>query len=212
MTGRGLDHYADPDVVRRYEVERFSGVLGRNRRRAEQRALFRLFDLLPAACSILDCPVGNGRWADELVRRGHRLVGADLSAAMLTAAGKRLGNRPERAFGPALLRGDARHLPLADRSVDVVFSHALTKHLPLVEQEEVFSELVRVSRDVVLCSFSVLDGLRGMGWRLRRQPDAHGGSTRWIEGIASRNGMRLVASAPCSTTVGVERAMLFRRG
>src|SRR2546429_4273429 len=61
--------------------------------------------------AVLDLACGPGRHAAELERLGARVVGFDLSRAMLRRA-------PERAqAGGVLVRGDMRALPLCDRSV-----------------------------------------------------------------------------------------------
>jgi SAM-dependent methyltransferase len=62
----------------------------------------------------LDVGVGTGILTAALARRGLRFVGVDLSAAMLTRARARLGDR--------VMRGDARRLPVREASVDQAMS------------------------------------------------------------------------------------------
>jgi SAM-dependent methyltransferase len=207
MTSTSGGHYADPEVVRCYESDRFSGWLGRRRWAAEQSALRSVFDLLPPGSLVLDCPVGNGRWTEQLLGRGHHVVGADLSPAMLDAARARLAGRPVRG----LVRADATGLPFADGSAEVVFSHALTKHLPPRLQDEVFAEFARVARTAVLCSFSVVTGLSGVGWRLRRLPESYGRSWLQLRELGERHGLTACVSKRCTTALGVERTVLFTR-
>lgn len=212
MTYSARDFYKQPAVVEDYERHRFSGALGRRRWAAEQEAVHQVFDRLPAAATVLDCPVGNGRWAEQLLRRGHRVTGVDMSEAMLKAASARL-ERVEGAPGElvSLQQGDAECLQFPSGSFDVVFSHALTKHLPAGVQDRVFAEFARVSRQAVVCSFSVLSGLNGMVWRLRRLPEAYGRQPAEIAGLAAAHGLRIELAVPCTTSLGVEQTILFVR-
>jgi malonyl-CoA O-methyltransferase len=76
------------------------------------------FDFTPAV--VLDLGAGTGRVTRELKRRYRRslVIALDLSAGMLREA--RRHQRPWRRFERVC--GDALRLPLADASVDVVFS------------------------------------------------------------------------------------------
>ena len=76
------------------------------------------FDFLPAV--VLDLGAGTGRLTRELKRRYRRalVIALDLSPGMLREA--RRHQRPWRRFERVC--GDALRLPLADASVDVVFS------------------------------------------------------------------------------------------
>ncbi|OSZ58915.1 SAM-dependent methyltransferase [Streptomyces pharetrae CZA14] len=69
------------------------------------------YDLLGAARSVVDVGCGGGRAVAELAGRGMTAVGVDVDERMLAAARARWPYADLRA-------GDARALPLADRSVD----------------------------------------------------------------------------------------------
>jgi ubiquinone/menaquinone biosynthesis C-methylase UbiE len=212
VTYSARDFYKQSDVVAEYETRRFTGALGRRRWAAEQQALGRVFDRLPASSTVLDCPVGNGRWAEQLLRRGHRVTGVDVSEAMLGAAEERMRRIAAEGGEPArLLLGDAEHLDFPTGSFDVVFSHALTKHLPADVQDRVFAEFARVSSRAVVCSFSVLSGLSGALWRARRLPEAYGRRPQEIVDLAAAHGLRTDLAVPCTTRLGVEQTMLFVR-
>ena len=80
----------------------------------------RCLDLLPrlaplGAGPLLDLGCGQGRHAAELARRGHAVVGLDLSEALLRRA---------RAAAPAvpLVRADMRRVPLGPASCSAVLS------------------------------------------------------------------------------------------
>jgi len=82
--------------------------------------LGRLAEFRFAPGAVLDLGAGTGRVTRELKRRYRRalVVALDLAPGMLREARRHL--RPWRRF--ARLCGDAQRLPLADASVDLVFS------------------------------------------------------------------------------------------
>lgn len=82
---------------------------------------------------ILDLGCGQGRFASRLESLGARVVGLDLSAAMLSHA-------------PALnrVRASARRLPFPSRSFDAVVAVEVFEHLAAID--EVLGEIARVLR------------------------------------------------------------------
>lgn len=79
---------------------------------------------------IADLGCGTGRIMAGLLRDGHRVVGVDLSAAMLARAAERvraLGAR--RAARGILLRGDLRALPLRGRFPFIMAAFHTVQHL-----------------------------------------------------------------------------------
>jgi ubiquinone/menaquinone biosynthesis C-methylase UbiE len=85
----------------------------------------------------LDAACGTGAVAQQLVARGHDVVGIDISEAMLSRAEKAV---PDACFMP----GDLTDLPLPDGDVDhVVCSLALTH---LSDLRPFFAEAARVMR------------------------------------------------------------------
>lgn len=91
----------------------------------------------PCGTRLLDVGCGTGR---RVVGTGAlRAVGVEPCAEML-ASGRRA-----HAFGPEvrLVRGDARDLPLPDKSFDLVWCRLMIGHLP--DCRAVYSELGRVT-------------------------------------------------------------------
>jgi ubiquinone/menaquinone biosynthesis C-methylase UbiE len=104
-------------------------------------------DVLEVGCGAAQC----SRW---LARRGARVVGVDLSAAMLAAAAVRTG-----PGGPALVQADARALPFADASFDVACS--AYGAVPFVaDPPRIMNEVSRVLRAGGLWAFSVTHPIR----------------------------------------------------
>lgn len=97
---------------------------------------------LPRGGTVIDVGCGTGRAVPalrEAVGPSGRVVAVDLTPEMLEQA------RPKCADArAALVRGDARRLPLADSAADAVFAAGLVTHLP--DPAAGFAELARVTR------------------------------------------------------------------
>jgi SAM-dependent methyltransferase len=84
-----------------------------------------------------------GRWCVSAARRGYRVVGVDPSLPAVRAAravAERLGARAEYVVA------DARRLPFADASFDVVFSYSVFQHFARPDAVASFDEIGRVLR------------------------------------------------------------------
>lgn len=194
-------------VPERYESERFSGRLGRYRRMRERRAVEAMLGQLPRDMRILDCPCGNGRWWPVLAQSASSLVALDVSQAMLEYA----SNRSHEVGVPVEVAvGQAESLPLADESVDCVFSFALTKHLPVPLQYEVLREFARVARVGVICTFGVMSHATYEIWRRRRLPESYPILPEELSWMADAAGLDIIDRRKCTTPIGVEHVVLFR--
>lgn len=113
-----------------------------------QRLLDRLDLMRIAPRTLLDLGCGTGRISARLHTRYPQatLVTADLAHAMLQAA------RDHGAPAGTLLGADAHRLPLADRSVDLLFSNLMLQWC--LDLDTVFAELRRVLRPGGLLLFT----------------------------------------------------------
>jgi SAM-dependent methyltransferase/uncharacterized membrane protein YbhN (UPF0104 family) len=85
---------------------------------------------------ILDLGCGLGRQSQEMIRRGYRVAGVDISPGLLQHARER---------GVQVACGDARLLPFASATFDVVYTIGVLHHLPGIEAQLVASaEVERV--------------------------------------------------------------------
>jgi ubiquinone/menaquinone biosynthesis C-methylase UbiE len=86
---------------------------------------------------VLEIGLGQGAESEQLSRRGARWTGLDLTSESVRRVQVRLALRDLPYEG--LLRGSATHIPAADSSFDVVFSHGVLHHVPdiLAAQKEV---------------------------------------------------------------------------
>ena len=185
-----------------YEKTRFSGVLGRYRWEREQKAVRELLKEIEPQSIIADIPCGIGRWWPLLSTRASRIVGVDVSPAMLEKA----ECRAQSAAVPTELHlGDAEAIPLEDLSVDYVFSFALTKHLPLAIQMRVLSEFAIVSRIGVITTCSIVTSGNYEFWRRRHLVESFPLIREQVADICADYDLRVEKCLKCTSPLGVER-------
>jgi SAM-dependent methyltransferase len=123
------------------------------RRRTHQResdALNRLLDQCGGISSVLDVGSGTGRFAGLFAKRACRVVQLDLAAHMLDVSRSSETPSDDRRL---FVQGDIRRLPIADRSVDLVFCHRLLNHLTLShDRRQALKELARACGRLLVVS------------------------------------------------------------
>lgn len=120
-------------------ASRFNALHSRFKREVKSED-FRLRALLAslgpcAGRRVLDLGCGKGRFAERLGARGAKVVGLDVSAAMLASA---------RGFQRVL--GSARRLPFAGGAFDAVVAVEIFEHLSATSLGAVLNEVRRVLR------------------------------------------------------------------
>lgn len=162
---------------------------------------------------VVDLGCGTGRAIRPLAKqfRGARVIGVDRSRGMLDRCRRQRLWLTKASF----IRADARHLPLADNSIDVVFSNLL---LPWIDDlAPLAREVSRVLRKDGLFAFSTLGpdtlgALRDAWAAIDDQPHVN----RFIDmhdvgDSLARNGLRDPVLDVDRTTVTYENANgLFR--
>lgn len=111
--------------------------------------------LIPA--SILDVGAGTGVFSGALAKRYKqaRVIALDLSPRMLGAARNRRGIFQRGWFNRhGFVCGDAEHLPIADQSIDLLFSNLTIQWC--ADLDKTFSEFKRVLKPGGLLMFSTL--------------------------------------------------------
>ncbi len=89
-------HYKDEDVAQAYDNTRFTSLSGRVFSRLENRCLGVAFASLRPNSLIPDVPCGTGRLAEVLLGLGHRVVGMNISDAILAVARRKLKRFEDR--------------------------------------------------------------------------------------------------------------------
>ncbi len=130
-------HYSGR-VAREYEAQRS----GQWEWTAEHDAVARWLDGAPRGSTVLDAPVGTGRFLELYAERGLRCLGVDCSADMLAIAAA-------KNTGAAFLRADLRDspfIPFSARAVCVRLANWLTPP----ELSSVLRLLSSRTREIVL--------------------------------------------------------------
>jgi len=145
------EHYKDVRVAEAYDRTRFTSLPGRVFDGLEKACLRRALRELPPGSRLVDAPCGTGRLAETLLAAGHRVVGIDISPAMLRVAGDKLarfGDRFEGREGDVLALGD-------DRSFDAALCARVLMHFPLEEQIAFLRRVAALSRGPVVFTHSL---------------------------------------------------------
>jgi SAM-dependent methyltransferase len=138
------------EKARRYDSRRFASPRGRLTDGLEwlllRRALARLRRSGRGVSSVLDVPIGTGRMAVRMTRRGINVTGVDASPDMLDVA---------RSGGAArdYVVGRVECLPFEDLAFDVVVSVRLFGHLPPAAKAAALGEFRRVAREGAVVFF-----------------------------------------------------------
>jgi SAM-dependent methyltransferase len=127
------------------------------RQQRERRCLQILISAIPSQSTVLDLPCGTGRVTRLIAEAGHRVIAGDSSDHMVAATRDNL--LPEFPDLTAEVM-DAMDTGLAERSVDAVVCNRLLHHfLDPGLRIGVLNELARISRGLVIVSFSCSFGL-----------------------------------------------------
>jgi len=100
--------------------------------------------LLRRDFSILEVGVGTGRFALSLTKFVKTFIGVDISLPMLKLSKEKIANAS--IDNVDFVNADAEHLPFKSNTFDLVFSMHVMWHLPFDVQENILSELVRVTK------------------------------------------------------------------
>ncbi len=145
---------------------------------------------LPAGSWVVDFGCGTGILFPELLAKGYRVVGLDLSLDMLKAS--------REVTTVSLVCGDGCCLPLASASFDAVFCRGSIHHVP--DLKLAFQEIVRVLKPGGYLIFSEPSNdspINRLGRRLmyRHSDEFHeedeGFRRRDIQGLLSNLGLKL---------------------
>jgi SAM-dependent methyltransferase len=155
----------------RYERRRYGGLRRRMNLWLLQRALDRALEPVDRTRPLLDVPCGTGILHDFLVARGFRVVGSDISPAMLGRARRREG-----ALGH--VRADLEIPPWRPGSFGAVLCARFLMHLPSASRPRVLGTLGELTDGplvVTVCHPYTLKHAtralrRWLGWQTKASP------------------------------------------
>lgn len=173
-------HFRSPAVAAHYDANLFRNERFRTVNEQQLAALERLLEHTAAAGHpvrrVLDLACGTGRLFPALLKDDRRVVGCDLSLAMLTEADRKVRLQTGDRATAGLVVGDGERLPFADGSFDAVVSCRFMRHVPALQRILLLREMARVSRRWVivdprfalhpLYARDYLRGLLSIPWRL----------------------------------------------
>lgn len=152
------------EQVERYAQKRYRHWDQRWLHRREQQLVAGLFESYQLGGSILDVPVGYGRFQRLLARYGPvQAADANIFALRYQRSSQGLARGSTAALAEAL--------PYRDHSFDLVFSLRLLQHIHQRDQRvAILKEFRRVSRGWVLASLYLRAALHDLHRRIVRQP------------------------------------------
>ncbi|MBA2543844.1 MAG: class I SAM-dependent methyltransferase [Deltaproteobacteria bacterium] len=149
-----MTDYFAKDRYRGTVAERYNDERAGSKWELEQRVMERALDDVPRGSSVLDVPLGTGRYLPFYAHRGHRVVGLDISTDMLREARHANVQVP---LSP--IRGDVTAIPLRSGAVDYVVSTRLMNWLPEVALFGAVEEMARVASKGVILGIREIDRL-----------------------------------------------------
>lgn len=104
--------------------------------------------------SVLDAPLGTGRFIPEYNNLELQLYGLDVSEDMLNEAKKSLDGRQDQFH---LIKGDIEIIPLPDNTVDHIICTRFLNWVPLNTVNNVLGEFNRVSRGKIIVEIRLIN-------------------------------------------------------
>ena len=172
MTYKAREAYQQDDVALDYDSQRFNDLKGRLVDRREKELIYKAIRLtkIDPPAKVLDIPSGTGRLSHYLARKGFRVVGVDISAAMIEQGNEKISNSNGSVTESAVFQvGDAEALSFPDSCFDIAVSLRLFGHLPTDNRVRVLGELTRVSKSFVVVSYHLKHCVQGLLRTRRRE-------------------------------------------
>jgi len=152
--------------ARRYERRRYGGIIRRFNLRLIERAIGRGLAGVAPGGVVLDVPCGTGILETSLAARGLRVVGMDISPAMLEVA-------RERGHALGQVRADLELAPCRPHSVDAVVCHRFLMHLPAASRPRMLQALAGLARGPLVATVCHPYTAKSAGRALRRLLGGH---------------------------------------
>lgn len=168
------------ELAHEYDQNRFNNSYGRFIDYAERAILTELLSTITEDHCVVDLPCGTGRLTS------FATIGIDASIEMIKQAQIKY---PQKIF----YHTDAAQLPLADQSVDVIFSFHFFMHLDRAKTEEIFAEFYRVLKPNGRVIFDIPSQKR-RAWGRRDNTGWHGDQAMSSADVAQIQGFQVKQS------------------
>jgi ubiquinone/menaquinone biosynthesis C-methylase UbiE len=134
--------YADPEVARSFDRDRFGGAIGELVKHTQEQLVF---SHLPSVkgWKVADIGAGTGRFTLPFLESGAEVTACDASEHMLQVLKEKTQNSNLQSFVI-----DAHQLQFPDRNFDCVLSFRLLMHV--IDWKKALSEICRISRDRIV--------------------------------------------------------------
>jgi len=166
MRWNPVTHYQSVAVAERYDGERFSSLAGRIFNALEKYHMRRAFSGISRTALVLDLPCGTGRFAEVLLGTGFKVVGIDISAAMLEVARRKLQRFGDR-FQTRM--ADVRQLAQHEsKQYDVALCARVLMHFPLEEQISFLRSIATLTKGRVVFTQSLSTPYQRLRRRIKR--------------------------------------------
>ena len=119
----------------------------------EQAIVKNLLNHIPDETTVLDLPIGTGRFVDFYLEKNMQVHGLEISKDMITAAEQNLG--PLFASCNVVIADATKKLPYTDNVFDAVVSFRFLKFFSYHVARNILREFHRVSRGKVILSMKL---------------------------------------------------------
>ena len=154
---------AESYIEDRFKTKRMKKVDKREQQFAEKVAL-----RIKPGETVMDIPCGSGRFLHHF-SNSVQLFEADYDYNMLLAASNQLKKQDKTRF----LQASITHIPVKDKSVNLVFCMRLMHHINSQDLfRDIFEELARVSKDWIAISFFRKESLKYLRRKILGQKDS----------------------------------------
>lgn len=149
--------YQEAVAAEGYDTQFTSSPRARLTAWGEKRAFLSMLARVPtrrpaSELTVLDIACGTGRFLDELLNRGYKATGTDVSPQMLAVARRRVGSKQNLV---SLQIGDAEQLPFGDQQFDGVSCIRLYQRVPSPARVQMLKEVKRVGRGWAILFFAM---------------------------------------------------------
>lgn len=138
-------YYYNGEIAKIYNDKRIHS----QKWKREQKILHKIINSFKDKSTILDLPIGTGRFLPFYKNKSHTIVGIDISDDMLSNA-KSYSTELGIKDTIKLINGDAEKIPLKKNSVDHVVCIRLLNLVPFEVLENIIDEFIRVSRKEII--------------------------------------------------------------